>query len=327
MNRGFEFIVYDANNSSKRINSTNYHKITNKKIWLIKYLLTCKERILHYHNKNWLELMALLIIVKFHRGKIIVTLHSFRDDLDDLGFVKKTSLKFCLKNTNHWIAVGENEKIKLIQHGVPENKISVIPAFIFPTAEEEDSSLLPQNVREFIKKHDFNIVANAFNISFFKKVDLYGIDMCIELVNKLKNKYINKNIGLIFCLPEIGDKNYYNKMLKLLELYDIRDSFLFVNERIPLCPVLKQSDLFLRPTNTDGDAISVREALYYNIPSIASNVCNRPKGTILFNSRDQKDFEEKVLNVINRYEHYHNDVKKINVKDYVEDVLNVYRSI
>jgi glycosyltransferase involved in cell wall biosynthesis len=322
-----DYIVYDTSKTVSNANSINYYKISNNKTWMIKYLLKCKDRILHYHNKNWLELMILSIAIKFHGGRILVTLHSFRDNLDNSGFIKKISLGFCLKNIDHWITVGINEKNRLIKYGVDENKISVIPAFIFPTTEEEDSRLIPQNVQRFINKHNFNIIANAFHISFFENEDLYGIDMCIELMNRLKSEYGEKNIGLIFCLPEIGDENYYNKMLNLLEQYDIADSFLFMNEKIPLCPILKQSDLFVRPTNTDGDAVSVREALYYKVPVVASDVCDRPEGTILFNPRDQKDFEEKVMDVINNYEYHSNEVKKIEIEDYSENLLNIYKSV
>jgi hypothetical protein len=45
----------------------------------------------------------------------------------------------------------------------------------------------------------------------------------------------------------------------------------------------QRADLSIRPAATDEDAISLREALYFNCPVIASDVVRRPKGTILFN--------------------------------------------
>ena len=44
----------------------------------------------------------------------------------------------------------------------------------------------------------------------------------------------------------------------------------------PFIPVLRLTDVLLKPTNTDGDAISVREALYLGVPVVASDVVERP---------------------------------------------------
>ena len=40
--------------------------------------------------------------------------------------------------------------------------------------------------------------------------------------------------------------------------------------------MLRLTDVLLKPTNTDGDAISVREALYLGVPVVASDVVERP---------------------------------------------------
>jgi glycosyltransferase involved in cell wall biosynthesis len=63
-------------------------------------------------------------------------------------------------------------------------------------------------------------------------------------------------------------------------------------------PVLAEADVFVRPTNTDGDANSVREALYLGVPAVASDVVERPAGTILFRTRDLDDLEAKVRSVL-----------------------------
>ena len=46
----------------------------------------------------------------------------------------------------------------------------------------------------------------------------------------------------------------------------------------------------VRPTNTDGDALSIREAMYFKISVIASDVTTRPENTIIFKNRDLDDF-------------------------------------
>jgi hypothetical protein len=50
-----------------------------------------------------------------------------------------------------------------------------------------------------------------------------------------------------------------------------------------LWPVFKYKPLFLRLTPTDGDSVSVREAIYFNCNVVASDVIQRPKECDIYN--------------------------------------------
>ncbi len=60
-------------------------------------------------------------------------------------------------------------------------------------------------------------------------------------------------------------------------------------------PVFLSSQLFLRPTNTDGAAVSVKEALWAGIPVIASDCTVRPAEVKLFKNRSEDDLYDKIL--------------------------------
>jgi hypothetical protein len=64
-----------------------------------------------------------------------------------------------------------------------------------------------------------------------------------------------------------------------------------LNDNILLLPflhdfnaVLKETDSMIRYTTTDGDSISVKEALYAGKSVIATNVVDRPHDVILINN-------------------------------------------
>jgi glycosyltransferase involved in cell wall biosynthesis len=57
---------------------------------------------------------------------------------------------------------------------------------------------------------------------------------------------------------------------------------LFYESRSEFLPVYAVADVFLRPTTTDGDANSIREALHFGIPVVASDVIPRPAGCRLY---------------------------------------------
>jgi len=78
---------------------------------------------------------------------------------------------------------------------------------------------------------------------------------------------------------------------------------LLLNENLSFVRLIEKSDIVLRPTNTDGDALTIREALYLNKTIIASDVVNRPSGTILFKSRDTNDLKMKIIESIKPESH------------------------
>jgi glycosyltransferase involved in cell wall biosynthesis len=64
--------------------------------------------------------------------------------------------------------------------------------------------------------------------------------------------------------------------------------------------LLKKVDVMIRATSTDGDSISVKEALYLGKKVICSNVVSRPKETILYNYNDKEDLVTIINNIHKR---------------------------
>lgn len=324
--KSINYILY---NTSVNEIKTDYNifNVGNLKLWLIKYLFFCRDKIIHCQERNWYLVSILCLIKEIHKSKLLLTLHSFRENPEEFNVLKKLCFLYSIKNVDYFIPVGKNEKNKLRKYGCDKKKISVIPAYLNPKYKETDDKLVSDYVWNFMKKNDFNIVANAYKILFYNNEDLYGIDMCINICHRLKKQYIDKKIGFVFCLPDIGDYKYFFKLKDEISKLEIGDKFLFVNEIMPLYPILKKSNLFLRPTNTDSFGVSIAEALYYNIPSIASDVCERLEGTIIFKSRDIEDLYRKIIDVIENYELYKGKIKDIIQSDNGEKLLDVYKNL
>ena len=129
------------------------------------------------------------------------------------------------------------------------------------------------------------------------------------------------------CLPDIGDYDYFNKMEQKIADKSIENNFLFVTQPYQIYPILMKSDIFVRPTNTDDDAVSVREALYFKIPLVASDVVPRPEGTILFKNRDINDFTLKVKDILDNYRWHKKRLEAVKVEDDAEKILGVYQKL
>ncbi len=209
------------------------------------------------------------------------------------------------------------------KYRLSENRLHVIPAFIPPMKSE--SCGLPKGVLEFRKKCNYLISANAFRLVVEDGLDLYGLDLLIDLIYDLRKDGINA--GLLFCLPEIGNKKYYEELQKRIENYHLKEYVKIVSGVIQNAfEYWKISDVFIRPTTTDIEGISVKEALWVNTPAIASDVCERPAGTLLFENRNYLDLKDKVLKIYKKDKYETIDFRE-NVPDVVNEILKIYNSL
>ena len=118
-----------------------------------------------------------------------------------------------------------------------------------------------------------------------KAANLYGFDLCIELVRRLRADH--PRLGLVICLPQIHLTDYYAELRRRIAEYGLEDHVLFITEPLEEAyPLWQASDVYLRATTTDGDALPIREALSLGVPVVASDASPRPPGTVLFPSRD-----------------------------------------
>ena len=316
-------IVYDNTRVAKK--EANVIIVKNMLVWSLNQFLFKEENIIHCHGYSPLliSILSLLFITK--RKKTMVTIHSFRYDPKNMNFPDRFAFWIARMAQICFLVVSPDIKEKIIFLGIRPENIEVIPSFIPPSVSEEDLAEIPQEVWRFIDCHGPIILANAFRISFYNNQDLYGIDMCIDLCANLRQSY--PKIGFVFCLPDIGDYDYFKKMKQKLAEKQIEDNFLFQTKPCQMYPIIMKSDLFVRPTNTDGDAISIREALYFKVPAVASDVCPRPEGTILFKSRDIDDLTSKVKEVLDNYDEHKKRLEMISQENNAEKIIMIYQKI
>ena len=80
--------------------------------------------------------------------------------------------------------------------------------------------------------------------------------------------------------------------------YALHDAIFIMCGQKELWPLLKYATVFIRPTLSDSYGISIAEALYVGTPAVASDVCKRPVGTILYKAGDVVDLSEKVRRIL-----------------------------
>lgn len=324
------YCVNKTDTNNKEIKSLKLKKI------ILLSIFFNKNEIIHLHTSGLKVRLIMSLISFLFNKKLIITIHgvSLEEEYNRLNKFGKIIYKFLLNEISYLIVVNYKIKDWCIKNKILLNKIEVIPAYINPIINENDYLKINKEVWDFIdksKKKEEKIITANGNIRFFNSEDLYGLDLLIELIYLLKKD--EYKVSLLFALLGYDDqteeeKNYFEELENRIKKYQIdKEIFIYKVKDTEYYPILDKIDIFIRPTNTDGDAVSLREAIYFKKPNIASDVVKRPRGTLIFKTRSMKDLLEKTKFVLNNYDEERNRLEKIEVKEYYEDVLEVYKKV
>ena len=294
-----------------------------------------KKDIFHIHTtgKNWIWVGFYYMLSKLKRARFIISYHSLRYNFNDFSFFSRKILKIIFNNTSHFIVTNSEIKDTLLTLGANTKSVSIIPAFLPPINSINSQEKLPGEINSFIKIHKPVISAYAYtlkdtspNLNGMGTTDMYGVDLLLDLCIILKRKH--PQIGIVLCVTHFNDEfALQNIRLKIFK-NNISDNFLIYNKPIEgLYNLWLKSDIYVRPTLSDGDSVALREALLLETPSVASDAVLRPEGTVIFKRQDVNDFAEKVNDVIENYSVYKSNMKNIHMENNLDKIMHIYRQV
>jgi len=294
----------------------NIYKV-NFKFWEFLQLLFISKRILHIHTARWHAWLFILIFGFKH--SLILTLHNqkFKEKQNIFKFL----ISKCFLKKANYILVNDGDYRDFLINMFQLNsaKLKIVSAYIPPLDVEFKG--LPDKISRFIKDRKFVISANGSGVKIRNGRDLYGLDVLVDIIFKLKDEI--PGIGLVYLLPQIGNKEYFDSIFEKIRFNNLEENILIFQEQISNgFEIWAKSDLFIRPTQTDIEGISVKEALSFGIPVIASNVCTRPKESILYQEGDANELLKKVLDINRKPVH----VEYSGEEAFVE-IMNLYKSL
>lgn len=271
--------------------------------------------IIHIHSGPRPLKYAHIFFSKLLRKKTLLTIHSYREKAS-FPFSILDKWMYSWPDTTILVNPHFNEKLNL------KNNVVVKDAFLPPVIDKESN--VPAEMLNWLhdKKQKGNsiAVANAWKLDMHNGEDLYGFDLCLYAAQKLKNS--NQKFCFIFVLSNVDGSIDIKKYENQIKEQQLEDVFFLYKAQISFVNLIKEADVVLRPTNTDGDALTVREALFLNKPIIASDVVERPAGTILFETRNADAFTEAIRNTNIGYSN--NSDNKLNNENNLSDF---YREI
>ncbi len=269
-------------------------------IWLLLYPFLGKERCIYLHPQRVGTWLLGAIMQRFLGKRVMLCLHNMNiHNWCRNSAWKRRLIRWAVQNMFAIVCVNRTLTQTVLDLGVSSDRVFYLPSFLPPGPESVNKSEVCGDVWEFMGKHQ-PLLAGIGVVGFHKGEDLYGLDHMVELAARLKSDYPNLGIVVCFWKFEPQDQAYYDNLLALAREKGVEKNLLFNTKQGPFIPVLAEADVFVRPTNTDGDATSIREALALGVPAVVSDVVERPEGAMLFRTRDMDSFEKQVRMALNK---------------------------
>jgi glycosyltransferase involved in cell wall biosynthesis len=260
-------------------------------LWYFSILFGPSPRV-HYIISTRGKVRFLASLLRLLRGKKIIIRvggSSMKNSINGGGFDKWLnilSLKFCSA------LIGVNEEICKIgcQYTKP-SKINHIPGFIAPI-KTNGLVNVPTEITKFFGNASNKVIITGQVVSR-EDFDIYGLWDVFSFIEKVKFK----NIPIKCCIISYGNLGNNSRAreeyCREIELRGMKDYLLFYHNDQELWQILPYANIFIRTSYTDGDANSIREALFMGKTVIASDSVKRVKECILFKTGDMDDLTEK----------------------------------
>lgn len=201
----------------------------------------------------------------------------------------KLSAIISRKKADYVIVVSEEEKIIVVDKGLPENKIKIIYNG-YEISEGDDIDTIHSLTFNY-NLQDCTVIGNLGRLHRTKRLDLL-----IKAFAHIKNK-LSEKIKLLI----IGDGPEKPKLKKLARRLNIEDDVTFTGFIKRGDRVLRIFDIFVLPTSFEGCSNVLVEAMAKKLPIITTDIPSVKwmfkdgESALLFKEGNLKDLEAKII--------------------------------
>lgn len=218
----------------------------------------------------------------------ILTIHGgkFPEAFRAMSSFRRNRVVRHLARFDRVIVVNETARQVAAQSGLPESKLALIPAFLPPIARTApDVQRAVDRLKEFGRR---TLVVSGSARPY------YGFHNVLDAIDE---SGLRDRIGVIFAFYGRPDAAYEGALRARLgagwnhAVFSDLDAEAFTG-------LLSSADIFVRPTDRDGDSIAVREAAALGKQVVASDCAPRPPGVVLYKTMDSHALGEALTTVL-----------------------------
>ena len=308
-------IIATSRSTSIRDEPDVYHPTGASEI--LKLLSSLRYEIVHLHvggELNSRVLSLAMIASLFGRKRSVLTVHSGAFPLTDEAKVARRFSKhgITFRRFGAIIAVNDALAETFRRFGVADKKIhKILPFSLRPP---DASVAVPLELARFIANHSPLLLSVG---GLEKDYDpLFQIEAMRQVLQDFPKA------GLLL----VGEGSLRSEVENAVAGSNYTESILVAGnvEHAATLHLIDKADILLRTTLFDGDAISVREALFLGTPVIATENGMRPEGTHLIQIGDKENFLEKVREISQTI---HREPRGIGGTDNIDAVIDLYEQM
>lgn len=157
--------------------------------------------------------------------------------------------------------------------------------FIVPDASRESEQLSKFSraiVDKMVRAESVIITSAGKNGRETNGTETYGISDILDLAEDLLIAKPGALVVLAIAELQAADEYLVARSARL-------SNVLLINEKHEVWPLLRFCNVYLRATVTDGDSVSVREALHFGLTVIATDLPGRPEGCKTYPKGDRAE--------------------------------------
>lgn len=285
---------------------------------LLKLLFGLKYDLLHFHLGGTVPLRVALMmlactLVPFRKS--VLTIHSggFPSSSEGKKAGFWTVHGFVFRRFNCIIGVNEDILQTMRKFGVKNRNLKLVLPFVLSNPPDAP---LSDEIDKFVKNHSPLLLS----VGLLEKH--YAKDLQIDAMEQILQKF--PNAGLL----QIGSGSEEGFLHRCIRSKSYAEHILLTGD-VPhetTLQLIEKADVLLRTTFYDGDAVSVREALFLGTPVIATDNKMRPAGVHLIPAPPEIEplctaIEEQVK--LGKLTHQEN----VNGWEHIEAILDIYQKL
>lgn len=228
--------------------------------------------IAHIHYSNLLKRLLGVILARLLARRVIFTVHGKFLDMNNV--YNKLSVAL-----SHGVIVLNERLFNTLQEQGIHTSVTILPSIFEEGFEQDDKQ---QAYFEADPDTQYALLY-ACDRNYRDGHEVYGVEF---VLNQLERFSDNQKLVLLDISGE------YRK-----EAEALKSRIVYIDKVVNFSSLLKQVDMYLRPTYMDGASVAVQEAMVLQVPVLASDVVDRPEGVVTYRYMDGDDFADKLSDI------------------------------
>lgn len=292
-------------------------QVSDKRItWFLGLFFGRCEPVHYVFSNNTGARFAASLLSRWKRAKVVLRIGggSLTSCANSCSPIDRFMIRFAVRNAD--VIIGVNREICSSAQLLGARRVIHIPGFI---PASYDNSPIPEAVESFLSQLTGPVLLASGEVGDNPEDDLYGAYLLLDLIERMPD------IRLIFYAYTITkSEKDQEPIIEEIRRRDLTKRFLLFRSTTELLPVMRRCDVLVRPTRSDGDSNSIREALHLGLPVIASDCVTRPAGVATFPSGNLAALQNKIVDVLGDLGGFRDNVRSLPEANNAEAIVALF---